>query len=79
MIHAIVILFCNILSNPLDPENVKDMRLVFATPKLIKEVHDSSTDRPYSAHVEFAECVGIELRRIAQAAMKKALRDVGIN
>ncbi|KAJ5614049.1 hypothetical protein N7528_007703 [Penicillium herquei] len=77
VIHAIVILFCNILTKPLDPDNIQDLRLICATPKLLKEVHERSIERNNSTNIDFAEDFGVELRRIAQAAIEKALRDIG--
>ncbi|KAJ5725479.1 uncharacterized protein N7483_006836 [Penicillium malachiteum] len=77
VIHAIVILFCNILTKPLDPDNIQDLRLICATPKLLKEVHERSIERNNSTSIDFTEDFGVELRRIAQAAIEKALRDIG--
>ncbi|KAJ5711302.1 hypothetical protein N7488_005458 [Penicillium malachiteum] len=77
VIHAIVILFCNILTKPLDPDNIQDLRLICATPKLLKEVHERSIERNNSTNIDFAEDFGVELRRIAQAAIEKTLRDIG--
>ncbi|RDW63234.1 Zn(II)2Cys6 transcription factor [Aspergillus mulundensis] len=71
-IQAIIVLFCNVLCNPLDDDCQGDLDLIGAIPSFLDRQHLGETPRSYATRLASARKIILELKRLAQCAINKA-------
>ncbi|KAL4954409.1 putative C6 transcription factor [Aspergillus filifer] len=70
-IQAIIVLFCNILSNPNDDYSKDDLELISSVPTLLEQ-HKAQDGPPcYSSRINAAAKIIVELERLAKCAIEK--------
>lgn len=74
-IQAVINLFCKVLSNPLGDGNQEDLHLMDEISQLIAESHGRDDPPGYLTKTKFAEEFILELKRLSQCAIDKAIRD----
>lgn len=72
---AVLTLFCNILSNPLDPQTGDDLELLRTAPELIKGIRLRRLATNEIQHTKMIEDFVAELLRLGSSAIQKARED----
>lgn len=75
-ITAVLTLFCNILSDPLDPDNDQDIDLLQNVPSLIRKIPIRKFTIGEVVHLKFLDGFTAELAGIGASAMSKAQQDM---
>jgi hypothetical protein len=74
-ISASLTIFCNLLLSPLNSQAKEDIQLLQSVPALIKGMHTQLLIPKDGVLLEQIEDFVVELRRLANCAMKKAYRE----
>ncbi|PYI14777.1 putative C6 transcription factor [Aspergillus violaceofuscus CBS 115571] len=71
-IQAVIVLFCHVLSQPLEGDNQEVLRLMGRIAELIQRSAYQQHPRCYTMRIETARGIILELRRLAECAIVKA-------
>ena len=71
-VQAIIVLFCNILSNPLDESSQGDLQLIGSIPSFLEQQPLEETPMSYAARLNSTRKIISELERLAQCAIKRS-------
>jgi hypothetical protein len=72
---AVLILFCNVLLNPLCPQAKQDIRLLNTAPELIRAIRTRRLTPRDNLSMTLIEGFIAELSRLGDCAIQKALHD----
>jgi hypothetical protein len=71
-VQAIIVLFCDILSNLLDESSQSDLQLIGSIPSFLEQQQLEGSTMSYAARVNSARKIISELERLAQCAIIRA-------
>jgi hypothetical protein len=75
-LSAVLTIFCNILSNPLDSQSVADAELLLALPELIKNIRTPQLHADMIKHITLIDDFIGELIILIGCAVGKARREL---
>ncbi|KAL4816811.1 putative C6 transcription factor [Aspergillus spinulosporus] len=71
-VQAIIVLFCNVLSNPLDESSYSDLQLIGSIPSFLEQQPLEGSPMSYVTRINSARKIISELERLAQCAIYRA-------
>jgi hypothetical protein len=69
---ALLMIFCNLLLNPLDPQAMQDLELLNQVPEMIKGIRIRQLTLNEILHIKLVDDFVAELTRLGKCAVMKA-------
>jgi hypothetical protein len=74
---ALLMIFCNLLLNPLDPQAIQDLELLECVPEVIKGLKIRHMTINEILHIKMVDDFVAELTRLAKCAIIKVRKESG--